>query len=33
MNPQITEALLQARTFFDNPHTFALLTLYEQHIH
>ena len=33
INPQITEALLQAMAFFDNPHTFALLTLYEQRIH
>jgi len=33
INPQITEALLQAMTFFNNPHTFSLLTLYEQRIH
>ena len=33
INPQITEALLQAMAFFNNPQTFALLTLYEQRIH
>ena len=33
INPQITEALLQAMAFFNNPHTFSLLTLYEQRIH
>ena len=33
VNPQITEALLQAKAFFNNPQTFALLTLYEQRIH
>ena len=31
--PQIEDALLQAMAFFEDPHTFALLTLYEQRIH
>jgi len=33
INTQIAEALLQTMAFFENPHTFALLTLYEQRIH
>ena len=31
--PQLESAFLQAMAFFENPHTFSLLTLYEQRIH
>ena len=33
INSQITEALLHAMAFFENPRVFVLLTLYEQRIH